>query len=116
MVASNRASQDWYSLLPNPVLAEAELGRLINCSQHLILARRRSRPLLSSRRASPLAKGNEQEEAQSNPHTKDGCVACPWGGWIPWLLTASSEQTSTINSAQQHSRSGRYGLAVQPLS
>jgi DNA replication protein DnaC len=44
IVVSNRAPQDWYPLLPNPVLAESVLDRLINSAHHLILTGRSYRP------------------------------------------------------------------------
>ena len=34
---SNRSLEHWYELLPNPVLAEAVLDRLVNASHHLTL-------------------------------------------------------------------------------
>ncbi len=34
---SNRAPSDWYSLSPNPVVAESLLDRLINTSHQVIM-------------------------------------------------------------------------------
>jgi DNA replication protein DnaC len=48
IATSNRSPEHWYELLPNPVLAEAVLDRLVNASHHLTLEgrsyRRRLRP------------------------------------------------------------------------
>jgi DNA replication protein DnaC len=46
IIASNRAPQDWYPLFPNPVLAEATLDRIVNCSHHVLLEGRSFRPHL----------------------------------------------------------------------
>lgn len=57
VVASNRSAQDWYSLFPNPVLAEGILDRLINRAHHVILTGTSYRPLLRPGRAQPVAEG-----------------------------------------------------------
>ena len=36
MVTSNRPPTDWYTLFPNPVLAESALDRLVNSAHHVI--------------------------------------------------------------------------------
>lgn len=51
MVASNRDPQDWYSLFPNPVLAEGVLDRLINNAHHVIIKGKSYRPRLRPDRA-----------------------------------------------------------------
>ena len=50
IVVSNRAPVDWYSLFPNPVLAEGALDRLINSSHHVVMAGRSYRPQRRPRR------------------------------------------------------------------
>ncbi len=45
IVASNRTSQDWYGLFPNPVLAEGALDRLVNSAHHVLMPGRSYRPL-----------------------------------------------------------------------
>ena len=43
---ANRAPLDWYSLFPNPVLAEGILDRLLNCAHQIVLSGRSYRPQL----------------------------------------------------------------------
>ena len=50
IVVSNRAPVDWYSLFPNPVLAEGALDRLINSSHHVVMAGRSYRQQRRPRR------------------------------------------------------------------
>ena len=45
MVTSNRPPTDWYTLFPNPVLAESALDRLVNSAHHVIFRGRTYRPL-----------------------------------------------------------------------
>ena len=45
MVTSNRPPADWYTLFPNPVLAESALDRLVNSAHHVIFRGRTYRPL-----------------------------------------------------------------------
>jgi len=61
IIASNRTPQDWYSLFPNPVLAEGVLARLINRSHHLLLEGHSHRPLLRPDRPQPLAKEGDSQ-------------------------------------------------------
>ncbi|MFJ2235078.1 ATP-binding protein [Streptomyces sp. NPDC087859] len=37
IITSNQAPSDWYPLLPNPVVAESLLDRLINTSHQVIM-------------------------------------------------------------------------------
>ena len=37
IVTANRAATDWYSLFPNPVVAESILDRLVNSAHHLAM-------------------------------------------------------------------------------
>ena len=45
IVTSNRPPTDWYTLFPNPVLAESALDRLVNSAHHVIFRGRTYRPL-----------------------------------------------------------------------
>jgi hypothetical protein len=45
IVTSNRSPRDWYSLFPNPVLAESALDRLVNSAHHVFFKGRTYRPL-----------------------------------------------------------------------
>jgi DNA replication protein DnaC len=44
IVTANRAATDWYSLFPNPVVAESILDRLVNAAHHLAMPGRSYRP------------------------------------------------------------------------
>jgi DNA replication protein DnaC len=41
---ANRAAEDWYSLFPNPVVAESILDRLVNRAHHIAMPGRSYRP------------------------------------------------------------------------
>ena len=41
---ANHAAKDWYSLFPNPVVAESILDRLVNTAHHIETAGRSCRP------------------------------------------------------------------------
>jgi DNA replication protein DnaC len=43
-ITANRAAEDWYSLFPNPVVAESILDRLVNSAHHLHMPGRSYRP------------------------------------------------------------------------
>lgn len=45
IVTANRAAEDWYSLFPNPVVAESILDRVVNRAHHLHMAGRSYRPM-----------------------------------------------------------------------
>ena len=44
ILTANRAASDWYSLFPNPVVAESILDRLVNGAHHLTMEGRSYRP------------------------------------------------------------------------
>jgi DNA replication protein DnaC len=44
IVTANRAAKDWYSLFPNPVVAESILDRLVNTAHHVEMQGRSYRP------------------------------------------------------------------------
>ena len=44
IITANRAAEDWYSLFPNPVVAESILDRLVNTAHHLQMTGRSYRP------------------------------------------------------------------------
>lgn len=44
VLTSNRSPTDWYSLFPNPVVAESVLDRLVNSSHHVFMEGRSYRP------------------------------------------------------------------------
>ncbi len=44
VITANRAAEDWYSLFPNPVVAESILDRLVNTAHHLHMTGRSYRP------------------------------------------------------------------------
>jgi len=46
VVTANRSPEDWYSLFPNPVIAESALDRLISCSHVITLTGKSYRTLL----------------------------------------------------------------------
>jgi DNA replication protein DnaC len=41
---ANRQAQDWYSLFPNPVVAESILDRIVNCAHHVHMDGKSYRP------------------------------------------------------------------------
>lgn len=43
-ITANRAAEDWYSLFPNPVVAESILDRLVNGAHHIHMPGRSYRP------------------------------------------------------------------------
>jgi DNA replication protein DnaC len=45
IVASNRASKDWYALFPNPVFAEGALDRLVNSAHQVCMPGKSYRPV-----------------------------------------------------------------------
>jgi DNA replication protein DnaC len=53
IATSNRSPEHWYELFPNPVLGEAILDRLINCSHVLTLTGRSYRPRLRPGKTQP---------------------------------------------------------------
>jgi DNA replication protein DnaC len=44
IVTANRQASDWYSLFPNPVVAESILDRVVNSSHQLHMDGRSYRP------------------------------------------------------------------------
>ncbi len=50
VLTANRAAEDWYSLFPNPVVAESILDRVVNGAHHVHMPGRSYRP---NRRPSP---------------------------------------------------------------
>ncbi len=44
IITANRAAEDWYSLFPNPVVAESILDRVVNGAHHIAMAGRSYRP------------------------------------------------------------------------
>jgi len=46
IVTANRSPKDWYSLFPNPVIAESALDRLLSCSHIITLTGKSYRALL----------------------------------------------------------------------
>ncbi|MDP9389145.1 MAG: IS21-like element helper ATPase IstB [Actinomycetota bacterium] len=44
VITANRAAEDWYSLFPNPVVAESILDRVVNGAHHITMAGRSYRP------------------------------------------------------------------------
>ncbi|HUP71059.1 MAG TPA: ATP-binding protein [Acidimicrobiales bacterium] len=44
VITANRAATDWYSLFPNPVVAESILDRVVNGAHHISMAGRSYRP------------------------------------------------------------------------
>lgn len=50
IITANRAAEDWYSLFPNPVVAESILDRVVNSAHHIHMAGRSYRPNKRPRR------------------------------------------------------------------
>jgi DNA replication protein DnaC len=44
VITANRAAEDWYSLFPNPVVAESILDRVVNGAHHVAMPGRSYRP------------------------------------------------------------------------
>lgn len=44
VITANRAAEDWYSLFPNPVVAESILDRVVNGAHHIAMPGRSYRP------------------------------------------------------------------------
>ncbi len=44
VITANRAAEDWYSLFPNPVVAESILDRVVNGAHHVAMVGRSYRP------------------------------------------------------------------------
>jgi DNA replication protein DnaC len=44
IITANRAAEDWYSLFPNPVVAESILDRVVNGAHHIAMPGRSYRP------------------------------------------------------------------------
>ena len=44
VITANRSAEDWYSLFPNPVVAESILDRLVNAAHHIHMPGRSYRP------------------------------------------------------------------------
>ncbi|MGH3182068.1 MAG: IS21-like element helper ATPase IstB [Streptosporangiaceae bacterium] len=55
ILTANRAATDWYSLFPNPVVAESILDRLVNSAHHLAMEGRSYRPNKRPGRPGPEA-------------------------------------------------------------
>ena len=74
MVTSNRPPTDWYTLFPNPVLAESALDRLVNSAHHVIFRGRTYRPLRRPDRglngALEDSDGSEEQQSQRPRHKR----------------------------------------------
>lgn len=57
VLTSNRSPVDWYSLFPNPVVAESVLDRLVNSSHHVFMDGRSYRSNKRPGRGGPKQKG-----------------------------------------------------------
>ena len=44
VLTANRAATDWYSLFPNPVVAESILDRVVNSAHHIHMEGKSYRP------------------------------------------------------------------------
>jgi DNA replication protein DnaC len=55
ILTANRSAADWYSLFPNPVVAESILDRLVNTAHHIHMDGRSYRPNRRPGRASTVA-------------------------------------------------------------
>jgi IstB-like ATP binding protein len=44
IITANRAAEDWYSLFPNPVVAESILDRVVSGAHHINMSGRSYRP------------------------------------------------------------------------
>jgi DNA replication protein DnaC len=44
VITANRSATDWYSLFPNPVVAESILDRLVNSAHHITMEGKSYRP------------------------------------------------------------------------
>ena len=44
IITANRAAADWYSLFPNPVVAESILDRIVNAAHHVHMDGKSYRP------------------------------------------------------------------------
>ena len=44
VITANRAAEDWYSLFPNPVVAESILDRIVNAAHHIHMDGKSYRP------------------------------------------------------------------------
>ena len=44
IVTANRSASDWYSLFPNPVVAESILDRIVNTAHHIHMDGKSYRP------------------------------------------------------------------------
>ncbi len=53
VITANRSAEDWYSLFPNPVVAESILDRLVNGAHHVHMPGRSYRPNRRPGRAAP---------------------------------------------------------------
>jgi DNA replication protein DnaC len=53
VITANRSAEDWYSLFPNPVVAESILDRLVNGAHHVHMPGRSYRPNRRPGRAKP---------------------------------------------------------------
>lgn len=67
MVTSNRPPADWYTLFPNPVLAESALDRLVNSAHHVIFRGRTYRPLRRPDRSGAGEDIMDLEEREPEP-------------------------------------------------
>ena len=54
IITANRAASDWYSLFPNPVVAESILDRIVNTAHHVHMDGKSYRP--NKRPGSPQEK------------------------------------------------------------
>ena len=44
IITANRSASDWYSLFPNPVVAESILDRVVNAAHHIVMEGKSYRP------------------------------------------------------------------------
>ena len=54
IITANRAAEDWYSLFPNPVVAESILDRVVNGAHHIHMPGRSYRPNNRPKAKAPL--------------------------------------------------------------
>ena len=65
VITANRSAEDWYSLFPNPVVAESILDRVVNGAHHIHMPGRSYRP---THRPGPA--GDDTVPAASSPNPR----------------------------------------------
>ncbi len=100
IVTANRVPKDWYPLLPNPVIAESALDRLVSCTRVITLTGKSYRALL--RPDKDLAIENAFAESFIG-RLRDECLNSNWFISLKHARDVIEAWRKDCNEARPHS-------------